>query len=43
MLNENLFIIHHLNFISEFIQKGTQRVPFCIPPLFFVLYSLCFD
>jgi hypothetical protein len=50
MLNENKFTIyhlpfsiHHLNFIPEFIQKGTHRVPFCIPPLCFMLYALFFN
>jgi hypothetical protein len=39
------FTIQHspFNFIPEFIQKGTPCVPFCIPPLYFLLCSLCFD
>ena len=39
------FTIQHspFNLIPEFIQKGTRSVPFCIPTLYFLLCSLCFN
>ncbi len=37
-----LSLLLNFNFIPEFMQKGTHCVPFCIPPLCFMLYSLIF-